>query len=98
MDIKVTPSSAKLNKDYRVNLSTVTISDGESTAIVPISIINDEDPEFDESFTVRLLSKGPDGTNVLIGSPAQCTVTIEENDYPYGLIGKNDKIYNMDLI
>lgn len=89
VNIEAIPINAQPNEDYRVNSSTVVIPDGQTTASVSISIINDQDPEFNESFIVRLLSNGPDG-NVLVGSPAQCTVTILENDYPYGLIGRND--------
>ena len=56
-------------------------------APVPISIINDQDPEFNETFVVRVVSH--DG-GVIFGSPLQCEVTIVENDYPYGLIGRTD--------
>ena len=62
----------------------MTLSDGQQTAVVPISITNDDEPEFAETFVVRLESSDGD---VLVGSPSQCVVTIEENDYPHGLIG-----------
>ena len=85
MNIEVTPRETDPTKDYRINASKVTLADGQWSAAVPVSIVNDEDPEFNETFMVRLFSN--DG-GVVIGSPSQCQVTIEENDYPYGLIGK----------
>ena len=87
MDIEVTPRESHPRKDYRINASKVTLSDGQRTAAVPISIINDDTPELNETFSVRLLSK--DGS-VVIGFPSQCVVTIEENDYPYGLLGREN--------
>ena len=88
VDIEVTSVDSYPSKDYRMNASEVTLSDDQRTAAVPISIVDDEDPERNETFIVRLTSR--DGS-VVIGHPAQCKVTIEENDYPYGLIGKLEK-------
>ena len=80
----MTSKEADSRKDYRISGSKVTLSDGQRTAPVPISIVNDHDPELNETFTVRLLSNDE---SAVIGLPSQCDVTIEENDYPYGLIG-----------
>lgn len=84
MNIQATPITSDPNKDYRINSNKVTLADGQGTAAVPISIINDHDPEFKETFIVRVMSSD---ANVVVSSPSQCEVTIEENDYPYGLIG-----------
>lgn len=53
-------------------------------AEVPVEIVHDLEPEFNEDFRIRLT--GVYGGAVL-GSQLECTVTILENDYPYGLIG-----------
>ena len=75
--------TAKPGIDYTVTAQSVTIADGQNRILLPIFIVNDNKPEFNETFIVRLLRKG----DVLIGSPAECRVTIMKNDYPYGLIG-----------
>jgi hypothetical protein len=95
VDVEVTPRTSDPTKDYLINASKVTLSDGQRTAAVPISIINDEDPEFNETFIVRLVSN--DGS-VIIGSPSQCEVTIEKNDYPYGLIGNTTRYCSLLLV
>ena len=53
-------------------------------AIVPVDIVHDLTPEFDETFQIRLISVAGGAE---LGSQLECTVTILENDYPYGLIG-----------
>ena len=85
MSIEVTPRTSDPANDYQISGNEVTLSDGQRMAAVPITIRNDQDPEFNETFVVRLVSN--DGS-VVFGSPLECEVTIEENDYPYGLIGK----------
>lgn len=71
--------------DYRIQSRSITLVQKQRVAVVPVDIIHDMTPEFDESFQIKL-------TNVTggakLGSPLECTVTILENDYPYGLIGK----------
>lgn len=82
--IVVTPISATPGEDYVINATRVTLLSGQRTAAVPISIVDDGLPEFDETFSVRLVTSIG---GVIIVDPLQCVVTIEENDYPYGLIG-----------
>ena len=58
--------------------------ENQREAVVPVFIIHDLTPEFNEVFRIRLT--GVAGGAVL-GSLVECTVTILQNDYPYGLIG-----------
>ena len=60
--------------------------DGQTSAKVPIQILNDDLPEFNETFVVRLEQNSLTG-GAKLGNPKECVVTILENDYPYGLIG-----------
>ena len=86
----VTPDTAN-GSDYVILYSNVTFNPGQTLAAIPISIVDDQAPEFDESFRIRLLSAGIQG-GASLGSPTECTVTIAENDYPYGLIGKSSLV------
>ena len=58
--------------------------EGESTAFVPLRIVNDQLPEFNEDFTVRLTDAGA----ARLGSQTVTTVTIEQNDDPNGAFGR----------
>ena len=71
--------------DYRILSRNITLVEQQRVAAVPIEIVHDLKPEFDEDFRIRLT--GVYGGAVL-GSQLECTVTILENDYPYGLIGQ----------
>ena len=72
--------------DYRIQSRNITIVEKQRVAAVPVDIIHDMTPEFDESFQIKLTSVAGGAE---LGSPLECTVTILENDYPYGLIGKS---------
>ena len=75
-----------LGSDYQISSYTITLMDGQRDAVVPIRIINDDLPEFNESFVIRLEESSLTG-GATLGFPRECTVTILENDYPYGLFG-----------
>lgn len=53
-------------------------------AVVPVDIVHDFTPEFDEIFRIKLTGVAGGAE---LGSQLECTVTILANDYPYGLIG-----------
>lgn len=78
--------SATLGSDYQVSSYLITLINGQSSAVVPIRIINDDLSEFNESLIIKLEESSLTG-GAKLGSPQQCVVTILENDYPYGLIG-----------
>ena len=63
----------------------------QRVAEVPVEIIHDMQPEFNEDFKIRLISAYG---GAVLGSQLECTVTILQNDYPYGLIGQ----YLFDVI
>ncbi len=67
---------------------TVTFAPGQSTRPLPLAVVDDSVPEFDEMFTVRLV--GVVGSAVL-GDVIVSTVTIEANDDPNGALGKSYK-------
>lgn len=62
--------------------------DGQQEVQLPIYIIPDTIPEFNETFTVRLLPNTLKG-GAVVGDKIRCDVTIIENDFPYGFIGIN---------
>ena len=54
----------------------------ESTAVIRLYVLPDNEPELDELFVLRLdRSSG----ETLLGSGTQAVLTIRANDYPYGL-------------
>lgn len=70
--------------DYRIQSTNITLVEKQREAGVPVDIVHDLTPEFDEIFQIKLTSVAGGAE---LGSQRQCTVTILENDYPYGLIG-----------
>ena len=73
--------------DYVILFRNITLLEDQRVAAVPVNILDDQEPEFEQTFRINLLSSGIQGGAVL-GNPVECTVTITENDYPYGLIGR----------
>ncbi|XP_031564731.1 adhesion G-protein coupled receptor V1-like [Actinia tenebrosa] len=78
---EVIPNSASTS-DYNIPYKNIIFKDGQRIASVPIQIVDDSTPEYDETFTIRLLSSDGDA---LLGSPLECLVTIAANDYPHGI-------------
>ena len=70
--------------DYRIPSTNITLVEKQREAAVPVDIVHDLTPEFDEIFQIKLTSVAG---GAKLGSQRECTVTILENDYPYGLIG-----------
>lgn len=66
-----------LPSDYSPSSGSVMFQSGESAANIVITIINDPEPEFDETFDVVLVSSIG---GAQIGSPSTATVTILRND------------------
>ena len=79
--VAVTAQSA----DFSPQSGTVQIAAGASSAQLPLSIINDSDPEFSETLSVSLLAAGG---GARLGGILMATVTILANDDPNGALGK----------
>ena len=73
-----TPATATPGVDFTALNQTVTFADGQTTASVPLTILDDTAVEgVDETLTVSLSSPGGGAT---IGSPSTAVVTIDDND------------------
>ncbi|KAM4808264.1 adhesion G-protein coupled receptor V1 [Rhinophrynus dorsalis] len=76
------PITATAGEDYSVASSDVVLLEGETSKAVPIYIINDINPEIEESFKVMLLNQTTGGA--FIGTVTEATIIIEASDDPYG--------------
>ncbi|XP_056394317.1 adhesion G-protein coupled receptor V1 isoform X2 [Hyla sarda] len=79
---KAVPISATASEDYSVASSDVVLLEGETSKAVPIYIINDINPEVEESFRVLLLNQTTGGA--LVGDITEAIIVIEASDDPYG--------------
>ncbi|XP_041464132.1 adhesion G-protein coupled receptor V1-like [Lytechinus variegatus] len=70
--------------DFLLTSGKITLSDGQSEAFIPVTIIDDTLKEFSESFNIRLT--GTEG-GALLGGNLTATVVISKSDGPDGLIG-----------
>ena len=76
-----------------VNSNYALIKNGSSYGSVSITILNDSIPELEEIFEIHLTGVEVVGYNPTqenlpeIGGITRINVTIQENDYPYGLFG-----------
>ena len=71
--------------DFAPTLGSVTMTANQSRIAVPLTIIDDSEPEFDESFAVELTSVMG---GARLGSTTRSEVTILSNDDPNGRIGE----------
>ncbi|WP_425392984.1 YHYH protein [Ekhidna sp.] len=71
--------TASSNMDYETLSGSVSISDGESEASVPIIILDDNEEEDDETIIITVSSTGL-ASNVSLGSSSSLTITITDND------------------
>uniref|UniRef100_A0A8C4S4U8 Adhesion G-protein coupled receptor V1 n=1 Tax=Erpetoichthys calabaricus TaxID=27687 RepID=A0A8C4S4U8_ERPCA len=76
------PMTARIGEDYSVASSDVVLLEGETSKPVPIYIINDVNPEIEETFRIELLNQTTGGA--LLGDLTQAIITIEASDDPYG--------------
>ncbi|NWW69684.1 GPR98 protein, partial [Climacteris rufus] len=79
---KAMPITATAGEDYSVASSDVVLLEGETSKAVPIYIINDLNPEVEESFYVQLLNQTTGGA--LLGSLTRAIIIIEASDDPFG--------------
>ncbi|XP_066912895.1 adhesion G-protein coupled receptor V1-like isoform X2 [Clytia hemisphaerica] len=76
--------TANLVQDFTVQSFTVIMGDGQSIITLPIFIVQDNLPEFTETFSVRLLPRDVTG-GARLGQIQRCDVNIMASDYPHGL-------------
>ncbi|KAM4707152.1 adhesion G-protein coupled receptor V1 [Discoglossus pictus] len=79
---KAVPITATAGEDYSVASSDVVLLEGETSKAVPIYIINDINPEVEESFQVLLINQTTGGAQV--GDIIEAIIIIEASDDPYG--------------
>lgn len=70
--------------DYEALPTQVVMPDGGGPVTVVIAALDDEQPEGNETVTLRVVSP-PFGGGYTVGSPSQQTVTIQDNDGGGGL-------------
>ncbi|KAI6651569.1 hypothetical protein LOD99_5177 [Oopsacas minuta] len=80
----VTLVTAALNDLSSLN-GQVTFTEGTSLAALPLTVADDLNPEFDETFTVSLTS--PSGGASIASTNFSTVVTISENDDIHGVFG-----------
>ena len=73
------------SSDFIPRSGTVQLAEGVSSARLPLSVINDADPEFAETLRVNLVGSGGDAR---LGGVLVATVTILANDDPNGALGE----------
>lgn len=78
--------SATYGLDYSITSTDVVLASGERLKRVPIEIINDQTPELEEAFTVRLLDLITGGAT--LGPIRETRVIIAASDDPFGAFGK----------
>jgi len=81
----VVPLTAVLGSDYTVSGNRVSLADGETMQLVPVTLIRSAVPKLARSFSVRLLNSTTGGAAV--GHPAECLVTILETEDAHGIFG-----------
>ena len=84
IEYRVTSGTATIS-DYAPTLGSVTLIEGQTSTNIPIAIIDDTEPEFDETFTVDLIGVTGGAT---LGQRQQAVVTILANDDPNGRFGE----------
>eukprot|EP00118_Oscarella_pearsei_P022727 m.265821 g.265821 ORF g.265821 m.265821 type:complete len:6112 (+) comp40493_c2_seq23:779-19114(+) len=79
--------------DYDPDGGSVVLREGQTSFSLPLRIIDDNLPEFNEDFTVRLTSGGA----ARLGSQTASVVTIEQNDDPNGVFEFDDSSLNFEV-
>lgn len=81
-----TPATAVSGVDYVVTSDRVTLADGETSKLVPITLVNSAVPRLQRYFAVNLLNETTGGA--VIGTPSTSTIIIDETDDAHGVFGK----------
>ena len=80
---EATPTTAQ-SADYNPSSGVVTIAHSSMIATLPLSIVDDSEPEFAESLAVSILSVS---NGASLGPVGTITVEIERSDDPNGALG-----------
>ncbi|XP_008059253.2 G-protein coupled receptor 98 [Carlito syrichta] len=89
---KATPDSAGL-EDFKPSHGILKFADGQVTAMIEITIIDDAEFELIETFSISLLSVTGGGR---LGDDVAVTVVIPQNDSPFGVFGFEEKTVMVD--
>ena len=92
---QVTGGTAIFGQDFLVTANQVTLKRGESSAPLPITIIDDNLPEPSETFTVSLGQVSGGG---VLGTITQTNVVIYVSDDPNGAFGTKNNTLKMKKI
>ena len=79
-----TSTGTASSNDFTPAAAFINIPNGQNGGLIPLNIIDDDIPEFSETFTVHLISALG---GARLGSTTSTTVTILPNDDPYGALG-----------
>ncbi|XP_045141134.1 adhesion G-protein coupled receptor V1 [Echinops telfairi] len=80
-------------EDFMPSQGILEFSDGQITAIIEITIIDDPDFEFMEMFNISLVKVAGGGR---LGDDVVMTVVIPQNDSPFGVFGFEEKTVTVD--
>ncbi|XP_008827569.1 adhesion G-protein coupled receptor V1 [Nannospalax galili] len=89
---KATPDSAGL-EDFQPSHGILQFADGQVTALIKITIIDDAEFELLETFNISLMSVAGGGR---LGDDVAVTVVIPPNDSPFGVFGFEEKTVMVD--
>lgn len=78
VDFVTTDGTAQAGTDYTAATGTVTFAPGESSKVIEIGLVIDDELEGSESFQIVL--SNPVGTNLSLGTPAMATLIILPDD------------------
>ena len=84
MQWEAIPTTANAS-DYTPPGGTVTLLPGVTTLPIPLTITEDNEPEFTESLLIRLIGVTGGAT---LGPQTTATINILSNDDPNGALGK----------
>ncbi|EHB10698.1 G-protein coupled receptor 98 [Heterocephalus glaber] len=87
-----TPGSAG-SEDFLPSLGTLEFADGQVTAAIEVTIIDDAEYELMEMFSISLTSVSGGGT---LGDDVVLTVVIPQNDSPFGVFGFEEQTVMVD--
>ncbi|ERE81814.1 G-protein coupled receptor, partial [Cricetulus griseus] len=89
---KATPDSAGL-EDFQPSHGILQFADGQVSALIEITIIDDTEFELMETFSISLMSVAGGGR---LGDDVVVTVVIPPNDSPFGIFGFEEKTVMVD--
>jgi hypothetical protein len=89
----ITTGTADSGSDYEPLPGYVDIPDNQTTADIPVTVINDSTPESTETVIVTLTSNAA----YTIGNPSSASITIEDDDYGCKSVGNTAVFSNISV-